>query len=43
MGAGVPSGLQNQLWGVSSVLGGFDSHTFPPTVNKNGFPEESVF
>jgi K+-sensing histidine kinase KdpD len=30
MGAGVPPGLQNQSRGVSSVLGGFDSHIFPP-------------
>ena len=30
IGAGVPPGLQNQPLGVSSVLGGFDSHTFPP-------------
>ena len=30
MGTGVPPGLQNQSLGVSSVLGGFDSHILPP-------------
>ncbi len=30
MGAGVPPGLQNQSRGVNSVLGGFNSHIFPP-------------
>ena len=34
MGTGVPPGLQNQSLGVSSVLGGFDSHILPPTVKK---------
>ena len=34
IGTGVPPGLQNQLLGVRSVLGGFDSHTFPPKTSR---------
>ena len=38
IGTGVPPGLQNQLLGVSSVLGGFDSHTFPPKTLRPEMP-----
>ncbi len=34
MGAGVPSGLQNQ-YDLRSGSGGFDSHTLPPVREKS--------